>query len=1238
MLQRMGTTKTQGKTQRKNPELSEMKITSKIAPDAQPDDTPQRMMALDTQRSFLVEASAGSGKTELLIQRYLKLLAQVEEPEEILAITFTRKAAAEMRDRILQELRAAEKTDASSEPSPHKQQTRALAAAALENGRRRNWNLTRQPHRMQVRTIDSLCKEITSRLPMLAQMEERTQPITDASELYSIAAQNVLKQLGGDDEKLNTAIRALLLHLDNRLEHAVQLLANLLATRDQWGHIFPIAKNLSDAEFDNALRERFELPFLEIRASACDALAQVMNPAATAQIFSFIQHAAGYLKKAGKKNPFAACLAWTELPLYRAEDAVHWAVVADFLLTREGGFRKKVDVTLGFPPNDPRKPEMQALLTSLTGNTALQQALRDLQMLPPAQYTEQQRKVLRASFLLLRHALVQLKLVFAQEGKTDFTELLLAAQQALADDTNSIALALGTKIQHLLVDEMQDTSVTQFHLLRHLTQSWDGFSQTVFLVGDPKQSIYRFRQAEVALFAHARDSGLGDVRFETIFLTSNFRSQQRLVETTNQYFSQVFLETNDTDGIHFHPSLAANLEESIDKSWDRVHWHPLIHAKQKEKSESARKSASDAIHPSLVEAQTLCDVIEGYRSEDQANDCARSIAILVSNKRHAWPILKEMQRRKIPYCAIEMDTLTDRQSLLDLLAITRCLLHAADRTAWLAVLRAPWCGLTLADLHTLCGTEVCGTEDAQWRSCTFPELLRERLSLLSDDGQQRAARVWRTLEQACSLLPQERMSSLVERAWHTLGGQACVLASEMPAIEQFFAMLSDLEMEGVRLTATRIEERMQKLYAPTPAPEEGSVEVLTMHKAKGLEWDIVLLPGLHNKPRNDDPRLLVWEEDIRPTPEGALKSQFFLAPIQHVSETKEPFGQWIRQRIAKREKGERKRLLYVACTRARRELHLFATLAQNEKGELARPNARSLLHIAWPLAAEIFARQPEQTNVADNILTMPAPHLQPHSGIAASLAAEAQPGEASILPLSNFRRLPSGWTPTPLPPDVGQPSDWEQVEAATEDAVSAILRPEGSWKARLFGTVVHALMQPLAQILRASKNEDAVNPAVQHLRQPALLRMMQGGYAPKAAQVAADRIARVLLEISRDPVAQWLLAAHPNVDPLLPDFEIPLTALRQKTIRNVRLDRMFLAGPEPLAAGNQHLWIVDFKTATHGERDMEPFLAEQKNLYTRQMQVYAEVARAAYPQPKEIHLGLYYPLLQKFIWWIEGAT
>ncbi len=1223
------------------PPLFDAEKFRRISSDDPTDDAPARVTALDTTRSFLVEASAGSGKTELLIQRYLKLLAQVDEPEEILAITFTRKAAAEMRDRILQELRSAEKDDADAECSPHQLQTRALALTALENGRRRSWNLTRQPQRMYLRTIDSFCRDITARLPILTQMEAGAEPVTDAAELYTAASRSVLMQLGGADKNLNHAIRTQLLHLDNRFENAVQLLAGLLGTRDQWGHVLPIDREISDEEFDQTLCDQFEHPLQEIHASASREMKQALDRSTAVQIFSLIQHAANFLDKENKKNPFAACLAWTDIPSYRAEDATCWSTVAAFLLNADGDFRRRVDINLGFPTDSPRKRGMQELLASIADQDDLLHALRTIQALPPMQYTEQQRRVLRASFLLLRYALAHLKLTFAHTAKTDFTELLLAAQHALANDTQNIALALGTKIQHLLVDEMQDTSVTQFHLLSHLVKSWDGCSQTVFLVGDPKQSIYSFRHAEVALFARARQTVLGEVPLETISLTRNFRSQQSLVESTNAYFSQIFATTNDTSEILFQPSLSVH-NEAFE---ERVHWHPQVLSKKSFPEEDSASDVSVEIDPALVEAETLCDVIEGYRIEDRTNHRITRIAILVSNKRHAWPILKAMQRRSLAYRAIEMDTLTDRQPLLDLLAISRCLLHAADRTAWLAVLRAPWCGLTLADLHTLCGSE----NAQEMKDWTLPELLRERIPLLSKDGSARAQHVWKTLEQACLQLPQERLASLVERTWHTLGGPSCIPTTEWPAVEQFFKMLSALEKEGNTLTATLIEERMQKLYAPTPVQGEDCVEVLTIHKAKGLEWDVVLLPCLHKKPRHDDPKLLLWSEEIRTTqedcgdPDVSLHSRIFLAPIQHASETKEPIGQWIRKRIAQRKEAELKRLFYVACTRARRELHLFATAVKNIKGELAQPDPRSMLSVAWPFAKEIFTQAVILPNAADNLLTMLPSQPAPLPGIATRLAAETERSDASVgieIPLSNFCRLPSGWASTPPLPDVWSKAASRNIETVDEEEIRTEKRPDASWKARLFGTVLHALMQPLAEILRTNSGKEDIDAAIQRLRQPATLRMMQGGYTPRDAQTAADRMVRVLLEVSTDSVAQWLLAKHPTIDPLLPEFEIPLTAVLHSTVRSVRLDRMFLAGAEPLSKseGKQQLWIVDFKTATHGERNLEAFLAEQKEYYLEQMQRYTAVIQAAYPHIATVHVGLYFPLLQKFLWWAEGTS
>jgi ATP-dependent exoDNAse (exonuclease V) beta subunit len=1192
------------------------------------------MAALDTGRSFIVEASAGSGKTELLIQRYLKLLTKVESPEQVLAITFTRKAAAEMQDRTLQELRDAELAPTISATSPHKQFTRKLASDALQASRDLGWDLTRQSQRMNVRTIDSLCSEITSRLPILTRMGPTSRPVTDATELYYEAASSVLKQFGGKDENLNGAIQTLLLHLDNRFEMATQLLAGLLSTRDQWGHIFPILKEADGTDIYSILHGKFERSLEKVHEDVIQELKNNLSRDKANEVFSLLQYAANALHRANRNNPYNSCLSWTQLPEYDAQHARDWGLIAKFLTTGNGDFRKKVDVTIGFDAKSTRKSEMKDVLASFSGNKGLLSVLQKLLSLPPMYYTGQQRKVLHASFLLLRHALAQLKITFARTATCDFIELMLSAQQALSEDANNIALSLGTSIQHLLVDEMQDTSVTQFQLLRLLVQSWDGHSQTVFLVGDPKQSIYRFRQAEVALFAYAREFGLGGVTLLPLYLTNNFRSQQSLVTTTNQYFQQVFPQSDDVDHVPFSPSISANVEVPV----ERAHWHPYIYTRHKRKNRDSVEHAPNETAPEVIEAQNLCDVVERQRKADQTSGTATQIAVLVSNKRHAWPILKEMQRRKIHYRAIEMDTLADRQSLLDLLAITRCLLHAADRIAWLAVLRAPWCGLTLADLHIL-----CGEDDQQYRQWTVPELLRAHIHKLSIDGRQRAERVWRTLEKAPSLLRQERLATVVERTWHSLGGPACISGDDMPATDQFFTMLDALEDEGGPITTRRLEGRMEKLYAPATVSGEEAVEVLTIHKAKGLEWDVVLLPGLQKWPKQDGHKLLVWAEELHIVPPNTLETQLYLAPIKHASEESDPISKWIGQRITGRENAERKRLFYVACTRARKELHLFASVAKNEKGEILAPHSKSLLHVAWPFAEEIFLRQVEMKKTqpahSDTVLSMPRTTMETGAGIIESIAAEAAgPAPGKRTQLSNFRRLPSGWSPAPLPPDVllpPPPEEW--VGTKTEDQAQAFQRPQGSWKARLFGTVVHALLPPLAQILRAYSSQVETDGAILGLRQPAMLHLVQEGHTQKDAQTTAGRILHILMEVSRDPVAQWMLAAHPNVDDLLPDFEVPLTALVQGAVRSVRMDRLFLAGPGPLAEGDDQPWIVDFKTATHGEGNREQFLEEQRMEYTGQMQLYAQVLRAVHPQRKNICLGLYYPLLQQFIWWVDGT-
>ena len=149
-----------------------------------------RATALDVTRSFIVQAPAGSGKTELLTQRFLALLAVVERPEALLAITFTRKAAAEMRNRILDALRQCD--DPSSGLRP---ETRALAQQVLHVDARQQWGLLRNPSRLRVLTIDALNQSLARRLPVLSGLGAGLGIDEDGVKLYRHAAERLLSHL-----------------------------------------------------------------------------------------------------------------------------------------------------------------------------------------------------------------------------------------------------------------------------------------------------------------------------------------------------------------------------------------------------------------------------------------------------------------------------------------------------------------------------------------------------------------------------------------------------------------------------------------------------------------------------------------------------------------------------------------------------------------------------------------------------------------------------------------------------------------------------------------------------------------------------------------------------------------------------------------------------------------------------------------------------------------------------------
>jgi ATP-dependent exoDNAse (exonuclease V) beta subunit len=203
---------------------------------------------------------------------------------------------------------------------------------------------------------------------------------------------------------------------------------------------------------------------------------------------------------------------------------------------------------------------------------------------------------------------------------------------------------------------------------------------------------------------------------------------------------------------------------------------------------------------------------------------------------------------------VEIDSLAASGIIRDLTALTRAMLHRADRIAWLAVLRAPWCGLTLAGLNTLAGNA----------PGTIWDLMHDenRIAALEAQDRERLLRVRDVLDRTFAKRPTS-LRGWIEGAWVFLGGPACANAAEdLEDAAAFFDLLEEMD-EGGTLDAAGFESQIEKLYANPDALADDAIQVMSIHKAKGLQFDTVIVPGLGRKPRSDDSRLMLWLERPR---------------------------------------------------------------------------------------------------------------------------------------------------------------------------------------------------------------------------------------------------------------------------------------------------------------------------------------------------------------------------------------
>lgn len=1179
-------------------------------PDAvRPPDWREREKALDIRQSWIVEAPAGSGKTGLLIQRYLKLLGDesVEQPEQVLAITFTVKATGEIRERIFTQLEKASRNEPLQNDSEFERETRALAEAVLHRDQMLEWSLLERPRRLRVRTIDSVCAEIAGSLPVLSGGGGAQSPVLDASELHREAARRTLMQLGGQNHSLNAALRVVLLHRDGNLAECERLLAGMLALRDQWGELVP----LTGRDLDNTYLDQTVLPRLEraLEQAICAGLTR-LSQTIPADILHELSHFAGELGHAsgykGSASPIAICAGLHTAPEESAEHLAHWRALIHLLTKGDGSWRAGFRSDwLKFEIDKSDAVRLKELVEELRHRDDILAAIQAVNYLPPAKYPQEQWLVAKALFRVLSHALAELQLVFAERGECDFAELGLLAKAALRreDGVHDLEAALGMRLQHLLVDEMQDTSTSQYELIQLLTQNWDGHSQTIFLVGDPKQSIYLFRQARVERFVETMlTEQLGDLPVGSLRLTANFRSQQGLVSAFNDDFSLIFANAA-TPGEVTYVSADAVRGKSTDGTSDIV-WHAN---RLPAADPPARRKQAKA------DAQSVRAIIEEWRARSlpMGRKEPWKIAVLVRSRNHLANIVATLERDNgtgpIPYRAVDIKALGEQREVLDLFALTRALLHPADRVAWFAVLHAPWCGLGASELHIL-----AGADERTLAERSIDDVLAERGHLLSDESCERLTRIWPVLQAASEQRGRLTTAQWVERTWRSLGGHVYLTSEKIANARRYLQLLDEIEEQAGTIDLSLLKTRLDKLYAEA-AISAGAVDLMTIHGAKGLEWDVVIVPGLEKRARMSGGRLLTWNEIDSSAADAA---HVVLAPIVGKGEGSRELNDWLNNIEKARDAAERKRLFYVACTRAKEELHLFAAPEIKSDGSISQAYG-SLLSAAWPAAERHFVVEHEaEQNVQRTLAMSNQGASSADAPFIASLAAATAEDPPAIL-----ERLPLDFLSSARFTETQKIS---YGDIGIEMSLARFERPEGSFEARAFGNAVHEFLEFIAKRFEHGTGiQELLDEVTSWESRIAAVLRSDGLAGPRAMQLAS-RVRTAIENTLRNAEGLWILGARKEAS-----SEFALTSWAEAR-RSVRLDRVFRAGATPMAEGDDYLWIVDYKTTTHGREEIEAFLAAEQAKYSPQLQTYAQTINSA---GRKIRLALYYPLLSQLIWW-----
>jgi ATP-dependent helicase/nuclease subunit A len=917
--------------------------------------TREQLLAISIDRHLIVSAGAGSGKTKVLVERYIQLLLQGVSPKQIVAITFTKKAAAEMLSRIANEL-----------------DKRYQGADYNELYRLRK--IIEQLASAKISTIHSFCSQLLRDFPIEAEIAPNFGELPE-SELTLLIKDEIRKTLESALEDVDTAPLAKKLIINYGYDAVEAFLTRIIKNKEK----FITLKDLYDSGDDVFIHK-----VISQSKSAVSKIVKQIQP--TLNMILMYSREIEVMKLMGKKPSITPK---DSLEIYMRERKTLTAYSENSInfveLTKETNTNLK-NILSGLL--DSKKQPRGKLREICDGITAKQW----IELAEAKDFIDDFDETLSnidADYVLLSYGRIivtladkiqaNIEAIKNEKAGVTFDDMQIKAVALLRND--HVRAILKRRIKYLMMDEFQDTNRLQYELAVALVEALKGKRDSIadepniFIVGDAKQSIYGFRNADVRVFEEARadimsantkalQDGLitdimeigeygnrhvvDDELVGNIQLSASFRMVPNLVAIVNKICSVMMPEVTQGYEVGYEEMISGRREES--------NLIPTIELICSPKYSTRSSDYSDKIYElnrlaqretdSLAERIIAC--VEGdtpllvwdEHSKSKRKAEWKDIAVLYRKKTEFNSLANSFREYGIPHSIYSGSGYYTTIEISDMISFLTMIHNPYDDVAVLSVLRSPFFGFDDTILFEVC-TSV--KQESVWGKLEY--CIQEQNTVITDIVRLRDS--YNIIRRLIDIAPTVSIAELINEILDATNWYSKIrytesrLEQSYANIEKMIQKAREYQAKGLKNLYDYVEELEWLIESGDKEEEaqlrveENVVSVMTFHASKGLEFPIVFLAGLNSGSGNKD--LMMIDEDFGIVlPVSKSKDNKSVTPMTYLS----------KKRVNEAEKAEDKRLLYVAMTRAKEHLFFSASITINIDKDGNRSIARPKSYLA----------------------------------------------------------------------------------------------------------------------------------------------------------------------------------------------------------------------------------------------------------------------------------------------------